>query len=165
MPSVLSKMAPKCFRPDMDDLNMGPVLSSGRLSGVGTFETPTWCRDADLTQPENQRRLEAHVSSVFGRPMFMIISPVGNAHQFLFTTDPHSACDPCDPSMLGLQREARRARRRAERLLSPITKATCWSCSRILDKKLRKCSKCDTARYCSVPCQQRHWATHKLKCH
>ena len=33
------------------------------------------------------------------------------------------------------------------------------------ESKLRKCSKCHKARYCSKPCQIKHWRNgHKLEC-
>ncbi|KAJ3076999.1 hypothetical protein HDU99_001270 [Rhizoclosmatium hyalinum] len=46
----------------------------------------------------------------------------------------------------------------------------CWACRKFVDakeskdRKLKKCSRCKAAKYCSVKCQKDHWSTHKLSC-
>lgn len=39
----------------------------------------------------------------------------------------------------------------------------CSNCGKT-DEKLKVCSKCHFERYCDVPCQRKHWPTHKKVC-
>ena len=45
----------------------------------------------------------------------------------------------------------------------PSSKKLCMQCLKECDEDLR-CSKCRTARYCSRPCQLKHWPVHKHSC-
>ncbi|KAJ7437809.1 hypothetical protein B0H11DRAFT_2106349 [Mycena galericulata] len=40
----------------------------------------------------------------------------------------------------------------------------CYHCNKPGDPKLRTCSRCKVARYCSPECQKDHWKTHKKDC-
>jgi len=43
-------------------------------------------------------------------------------------------------------------------------KKICWYCNKESEAKLKICSKCTKARYCSVDCQRAHWSEHKKIC-
>ena len=43
-------------------------------------------------------------------------------------------------------------------------KKKCFCCNGIKGKKMKKCSKCRFAFYCSKLCQKQHWSIHKLNC-
>jgi splicing suppressor protein 51 len=46
--------------------------------------------------------------------------------------------------------------------------SSCFNCSKLqteLSEALKRCSKCQTALYCSQDCQKANWKSHKLTCH
>jgi len=49
---------------------------------------------------------------------------------------------------------------------SPARTSICWKCKSLPapGSKLRYCGRCETATYCSKPCAQADWATHKATC-
>ncbi|OBT78767.1 hypothetical protein VF21_02521 [Pseudogymnoascus sp. 05NY08] len=46
--------------------------------------------------------------------------------------------------------------------------SSCSNCNKLqteLPEALKRCSKCQTALYCSLDCQKANWKSHKLTCH
>ena len=45
-----------------------------------------------------------------------------------------------------------------------MTHGACAGCNVLQETKMRQCSRCRRARYCSAECQQQHWPVHKREC-
>ena len=45
-----------------------------------------------------------------------------------------------------------------------MTQGVCCGCDELQDEKMKRCSRCGRAAYCSPLCQRRHWPMHKREC-
>ena len=65
----------------------------------------------------------------------------------------------------GFEKLTRTAERDGQAVLVSRTIHRCWNCGKTnASVKLSKCSRCETARYCSRQCQKDHWKEHKAEC-
>lgn len=54
-------------------------------------------------------------------------------------------------------------RRMGRWLLETVPRHTCGQCG-VVGERFRKCGRCMSVRYCSVPCQRLAWKTHQRVC-
>ena len=60
--------------------------------------------------------------------------------------------------------QARKTLGKDKREEKPGPNAKCSFCRKIPDSRLRRCSKCHNAYYCTTECQRRAWRKHRIEC-